>query len=182
MAAPATLKSGPSPSQRRAEQLTELGLAFRRVFRTLSRLRGRDTHLGGSQLSHAQFQLLLELLERGELSAGELAAAAQLAPGTVTQMLDHLAACGHVVRDRSETDRRVVVSRLTPQGRRKIQARRDEWQDRWEMALSDVDPEDLRAATRVLERLGQMFAQAAPGERCGAAKSGSQKASQRRQG
>jgi DNA-binding MarR family transcriptional regulator len=182
MAAPATLKSGPSPSQRRAEQLTELGLAFRRVFRTLSRLRGRDTHLGGSQLSHAQFQLLLELLERGELPAGELAAAAQLAPGTVTQMLDHLAACGHVVRDRSETDRRVVVSRLTPQGRRKIQARRDEWQDRWEMALSDVDPEDLRAATRVLERLGEMFAQAAPGEGCGPAKSGSQKASQRRQG
>ena len=182
MAAPATLKSGPPPSQRRAEQLTELGLAFRRVFRTLSRLRGRDTHLGGSQLSHAQFQLLLELFERGELPAGELAAAARLAPGTVTQMLDHLAACGHVVRDRSETDRRVVVSRLTPQGRRKIQARRDEWQDRWEMALSDVDPEDLRAATRVLERLGEMFEEAAPGERCGPAKSGSQRASQRPQG
>jgi DNA-binding MarR family transcriptional regulator len=182
MAAPARLESGPPPSQRRAEQLTELGLAFRRVFRTLSRLRGRDTHLGGSQLSHAQFQLLLELLERGELPAGELAAAAQLAPGTVTQMLDHLAACGHVVRDRSETDRRVVVSRLTPQGRRKIQARRDEWQDRWEMALSDVDPEDLRAATRVLERLGEMFAQAAPGEGSGPGKSGSQKASQRLRG
>ncbi|HEV2923384.1 MAG TPA: MarR family winged helix-turn-helix transcriptional regulator [Solirubrobacteraceae bacterium] len=182
MAAPATLKPGPPPSQRRAEQLTELGLAFRRVFRTLSRLRGRDTHLGGSQLSHAQFQLLLELLERGELPAGELAAAAKLAPGTVTQMLDHLAACGHVVRDRSETDRRVVVSRLTPQGRRKIQARRDEWQDRWEMALSDVDPEELRAATRVLERLGEMFEQAAPGEGCRPAKSGSQKAPQRPRG
>jgi DNA-binding MarR family transcriptional regulator len=97
-------------------------------------------------------------------------------------MLDHLAACGHVVRDRSETDRRVVVSRLTPQGRRKIQARRDEWQARWEEALSDVDPEDLRAATRVLERLGEMFAQAAPGEQSGPGKSGSQKPSQRRQG
>jgi DNA-binding MarR family transcriptional regulator len=179
MAAPATPKSGRPPSQRRAEQLTELGLAFRRVFRTLSRLRGRDTHLGGSQLSHAQFQLLIELFERGELPAGELAAAARLAPGTVTQMLDHLAACGHVVRDRSETDRRVVVSRLTPQGRRKIQAKRDEWQDRWEMALSDVDPEDLIAATRVLERLGEMFEEAAPEDGCGPAKSRSQKPSQR---
>jgi DNA-binding MarR family transcriptional regulator len=179
MAAPATLKSGPPPSQRRAEQLTELGLAFRRVFRTLSRLRGRDTHLGGSQLSHAQFQLLIELFERGELPAGELAAAARLAPGTVTQMLDHLAACGHVVRDRSETDRRVVVSRLTPQGRRKIQAKREEWQDRWEMALSDVDAEELRAATRVLERLGEMFEEAAPQDGSGPAKSGLRKASKR---
>jgi DNA-binding MarR family transcriptional regulator len=178
MTAPPTLKPGP-PAQRLSQEMTELGRAFRSVFRTLSRMRGRDTHLGGSQLSHAQFQLLIELFERGELPAGELAAAAQLAPGTVTQMLDHLAACGHVVRDRSETDRRVVLSRLTPQGRRKIQAKRDEWQDRWEMALSDVDPEDLRAATRVLERLGEMFEEAAPGEGCGPAKSGSQKASQR---
>ena len=65
--------------------------AFRRVFRSLSRLRGRDTHLGGSELSHAQFELLIELDERGELLGGELAAAARLTPATVTQMLDHLA-------------------------------------------------------------------------------------------
>jgi DNA-binding MarR family transcriptional regulator len=178
MAAPAKLEPGAAPAPRRAEQLTELGLAFRHVFRTLSRLRGRDTHLGGSQLSHAQFQLLIELFERGELPAGELAAAARLAPGTVSQMLDHLAACGHVVRDRSERDRRVVVSRLTPQGRRKIEARREEWQDRWEMALADVGSEDVKAATRVLERLAEMFEAAAPPDACRPTKSGSQKASQ----
>ncbi len=91
-------------------------MAFRRVFRSLNRLRGRDTHLGGSELSHAQFELLIELDERGELPAGELALAARLAPGTVTQMLDHLAESGHVERARSETDRRVVVSRLTLRG------------------------------------------------------------------
>ena len=138
-------------------ELTALGLAFRRVFRTLSRLRGRDTHLGGSELSHAQFELLIELDERGELSAGELALAARLAPGTVTQMLDHLAESGHVERVRSETDRRVVVTRLTAQGRRKIEAKRDAWQSRWEAALEGVETDELRAATRVLERLGVVF-------------------------
>jgi DNA-binding MarR family transcriptional regulator len=86
----------PAPSGELSPQLSELGLAFRHVFRTLSRLRGRDTHLQGSELSHAQFELLIELDERGDLSAGELAAAARLTPATVTQMLDHLAACGHV--------------------------------------------------------------------------------------
>src|SRR5271166_1361130 len=144
-------------SAERAEELTELGGAFRRVFRSLSRLRGRDTHLDGSELSHAQFELLIELDERGELSAGELAAAARLTPATVTPMLDHLAGSGHVERVRSQTDRRVVVSRLTPQGRRQIEAKRLAWRGRWEEALQGVDERDLRAATRVLELLGRAF-------------------------
>ena len=149
--APAVPAKGPS------EELTALGAAFRRVFRNLGRLRGRDTHLGGSELSHAQFELLIELEERGELSAGELAAAARLTPATVTQMLDHLALGGHVERARSETDRRVVVCSLTAGGRRKIEAKRKAWQGRWEEALEGLDDEELRAATRVLERLGDVF-------------------------
>jgi DNA-binding MarR family transcriptional regulator len=140
----------------RAAELTELTMAFRRVFRSLSRLRGRDTHLGAGELSHAQFELLIELEERGEQPAGELAAAARLTPATVTQMLDHLADSGHVERVRSETDRRVVLTRLTPQGRRRIEVKREAWQRRWEQALADVDIEQLHAAKIVLERLGAM--------------------------
>jgi DNA-binding MarR family transcriptional regulator len=143
----------------REAQLAELGAAFRRVFRSLSRLRGRDTHLGAGELSHAQFELLIELHERGELAAGELASAARMAPGTVTQMLDHLAECGHVERVRSATDRRVVVSRLSDQGRAKIEAKRAAWRSRWEEALSGLNVEELRAATEVLARLGTMVEQ-----------------------
>jgi len=147
-------------------ELDELGKAFRRVFRSLNRLRGRDTHLGGTELSHAQFELLIELYDRGELPAGELAAAARLTPATVTQMLEHLAACGHVERARSDTDRRVVVSRLTRQGRRKIEAKRAAWQDRWERALEGMKPSELRAATRVLERLSVVFEDPPAGGSC----------------
>src|SRR6202035_788975 len=161
-----------------AEEVTQLGLAFRSVFRTLSRMRGRDTHLGGAEISHAQFELLGELYERGELSAGELAAAARMAPRTVTQMLDHLAGCGHVERARSETDRRVVVSRLTAQGRSKVQAKREAWAGRWSEALEGLDAEELRTATRVLERLGAMFEEAAPEEACRPAETGSSGPSQ----
>ena len=157
MSPAATAKHPAEIGEHGEAELTELGVAFRRVFRCLSRLRGRDTHLNGAELSHAQFELLLELDERGELPAGELAAAARLTPATVTQMLAHLAACGHVDRIRSETDRRVVVSRLTAQGRLKIEAKRKAWKSRWDEALADVAAEDIRAATRVLERLGEMF-------------------------
>jgi len=163
MSTPVTATPPAKPTKRN-DELDELGAAFRRVFRSLNRLRGRDTHLGGSELSHAQFELLIELDERGELSAGDLAAAARLSPATVTPMLDHLAECGHVERVRSETDRRVVVSRLTPQGARKIEAKREAWRSRWENALESVQREDLRAATRVLELLGTVFEDAPAAE------------------
>jgi DNA-binding MarR family transcriptional regulator len=140
-----------------SSEMLELGSAFRRVARALNRMRGRDTHLGDSELGYAQFELLIELHDRGPLPAGELATAAGLAPGTVTQMLDHLAACGHVERVRSETDRRVVVTRVTRSGRRKLEAKRAAWRARWEGALGELDADEMLAATRVLERLGTMF-------------------------
>jgi DNA-binding MarR family transcriptional regulator len=181
-AAPAAAKpaadQAPGAVDELSPQLSELGLAFRDVFRTLSRLRGRDTHLQGSELSHAQFELLIELDERGELPAGELAAAARLTPATVTQMLDHLAASGHVERVRSPTDRRVVVSRLTALGREKIAAKRSAWQGRWQQALGEVSERDLRAATVVLQQLGRMFNEAAPQGACEPTDEASQSASQ----
>jgi DNA-binding MarR family transcriptional regulator len=140
-------------------ELTALGQAFRHLFRAVSRMRGRDTHLVGGELSHAQFELLLELDERGDLSAGELAVAARISPATVTQMLDGLADWGYVERKRSESDRRMVIAALTAQGRARVEAKRAAWQERWERALAGVSTRDLKAATKVLERLGEMFAE-----------------------
>ncbi|HEX4437276.1 MAG TPA: MarR family transcriptional regulator [Solirubrobacteraceae bacterium] len=143
--------SGPSP------ELTALGLAFRHLFRALSRMRGRDTHLAVGELSHAQFELLIELDERGELSAGELALAARISPASVTQMLDGLADSGYVARIRSDSDRRVVLASLTALGRARVEAKREAWKGRWESALTGVTPREMKAATKVLERLGEMF-------------------------
>jgi DNA-binding MarR family transcriptional regulator len=138
-------------------ELTALGLAFRHLFRAVSRMRGRDTHLVGGEISHAQFELLIELDERGELSAGELALAARLSPASVTQMLDALAESGHVTRARSDSDRRVVLARLTALGQARVTAKRVAWRERWERALADVSPREMRAATKVMQRLGAVF-------------------------
>jgi MarR family transcriptional regulator, organic hydroperoxide resistance regulator len=154
------IEAPPAKESREQEwqaELLDLGRAFRRVFRSLSRLRGRDTHLIGSEVSHAQMELLIELSERGPMSAGDLAAAAQLSPATVTQMLDHLAASGHVERTRSDADRRVVVTRLSVQGEDKVRAKRAIWQERWERILADVSAEDLHVTTRVLQLLNAVF-------------------------
>ncbi len=142
--------------------MSELGAAFKRVVRAISRLRGRDTHLGPGELSHAQFELLIELEERGECSAAALASAARLTPATVTQLLGGLAASGHVERVRSASDGRVVISRLTPKGASAIEAKRVTWQGRWSAALADVPRDDIEAATRVLGRLAEMLEQSPP--------------------
>jgi DNA-binding MarR family transcriptional regulator len=144
-------------AQRRASELEELGKALRRVFAGLRRLRGRQARLGAQEVSHAQFELLLELLERGELQAGELAEAAQVTPATVSGMLDHLVDGGQVERLHHEHDRRVVVCRLTERGRREVKAFKARKKERWERALADVPEADLRAATRVLDRVGSFF-------------------------
>jgi DNA-binding MarR family transcriptional regulator len=141
----------------REDQLAELGHAFRHAYRSLRSLRGRDTHLLPGKISHAQYELLAELYERGPLPAGELAAAAGLSPAAVSQMLDHLAQEGHVERVRSEIDRRIVVTKLTRRGRGQIETRRKLWGGRWEQALDGIDDEELRVASRVLERIGTVF-------------------------
>jgi DNA-binding MarR family transcriptional regulator len=163
-------------------ELLALGKAFRRVFASLRRLRGRDTHLIGSEVTHAQMELLIELSEQGPMSAGDLAAAAQLTPATVTQMLDHLATSGHVERTRSESDRRVVVSCLTTEGQRKVIAKRAIWQARWESILADVDAGDLRVTTRVLEKLNEVFEDAPLDRDCAPSTGASRSASKSARG
>ena len=60
-------------------------------------------------------------------------------------------------RARSEADRRVVVTKLTRRGRRRIEARRKLWAGRWEEALEGVGDDELKVAAEVLERIGTVF-------------------------
>ena len=93
-------------------RLTELGRAFRRAFRSLRSMRGRDTHRG-DEVGHAQFELLVELYARGEMHAGELAERGEGERRRRSRgMLDHLSEAELIERTRSESDRRIVVVKL----------------------------------------------------------------------
>jgi MarR family transcriptional regulator, organic hydroperoxide resistance regulator len=140
----------------RRAALELLGLSFKGAMAAVRRLRGRDTHRP-DELSHAQYQLLFDLAQRGELPAGELAWLADLSPASVTQMLDHLAAIGLVARERSARDRRIVVSRLTDAGRERCEERRGRIEPLWNAALEGFSARELRIAAAVLERLRELF-------------------------
>jgi MarR family transcriptional regulator, organic hydroperoxide resistance regulator len=107
----------------RDQALDDLRDSFRGILASVRRLKGRDTHRPGEP-SFAQFHLLAALREHGELSTSELAAAADLSPATVTQMLDGLEAMELVRRSRSTSDRRVVTCSLTDRGRTLITEKR----------------------------------------------------------
>lgn len=145
-------------SPEREAAVAELGGAFRRAFRSLRSLRGRDTHRG-DEIGHAQFELLIELYVNGAMQAGELAEAVEASAATVSGMLDGLTEAELVERTRSEADRRIVVVKLTRRGRRKVEARKAVWQRRWQEALEGLDDEELLIAARVLERIHGIFSE-----------------------
>jgi len=143
----------------RAQVLDELGQSFRAVTAAVRRLKGRETQKPG-ELSHAQYTLLFALAD-GELSAGALATSADLSPATVTQMLEALEAAGLVKRERSERDKRVVLTSLTKHGESLVDARRARYEPLWRAALEEFSEKELATAAAVLDRLHDLFDQLA---------------------
>jgi DNA-binding MarR family transcriptional regulator len=139
----------------RAEVAAELREAVQAFSAAQRRLRSRDSRTGG--LSIAQWHLLRQLAEADELPAGKLAAGADLTPASATQMLDHLAEQGWVERVRSSEDRRVVLNRLTPDGRQRFERKRKEIEQRWSEALADIPAEQLGQAAQVLRRMAEVL-------------------------
>jgi len=148
--------SAVAPPPRQQADVTALTHAFKGAMAAVRRLRGRDTHRPGEP-SYAQCGLLFALAERGEVSASELAALADVAPATATQMLDSLDAGGFVERSRSERDRRIVLVSLTERGSALISSRRARYEQLWTEALADFGARELRGATAVLERIREIF-------------------------
>ena len=139
----------------RAEVAAELRESVAAFSAAQRRLRSRDTKAGG--LSIAQWHLLRQLAENDELPAGKLAAGADLTPASATQMLDHLAEQGWVERVRSDSDRRVVLNRLTADGRERFAVKQAEIEALWRDALSDIPAEQLQQAARVLRRMAEVL-------------------------
>jgi DNA-binding MarR family transcriptional regulator len=140
----------------RAAALERLRISLGLLFAAQRRLRGRDARLEGG-LSYAHYPLLNALEHKGELSAGQLATEAALTPATVTQMLETLANTGLVERNRSEQDRRVVTTRLTPEGRRRVTEKQGKLLEKWADMLTGFDEQELEAASRVIGRIGEYF-------------------------
>jgi DNA-binding MarR family transcriptional regulator len=130
--------------------------SFKRAMAAVRRLRGRETHRPG-ELTDAQYGLLFCLRDQNQMSVRDLADAAELSPASVTEMLEGLMSAGLVDRERSNRDRRVVLTSLTESGRGLVEERRARFEPRFRAAMEGFSDEDLVAAAAVLERLRDLF-------------------------
>jgi MarR family transcriptional regulator for hemolysin len=87
------------------------------------------------------------------LSQSELADRLAVEGATMVAMIDRLVSAGFVVRELSETDRRIKRVVLTEAGHRLYDAVKSEATAVRKDLLAQVDPKDLAIATAVLESL-----------------------------
>jgi DNA-binding MarR family transcriptional regulator len=136
-----------------AEHATEIAGRLRySVFRLARLLRQQDD----TGYAPALIAALATVEREGPMTLGELAAQEQLAPPTITKIVDTLVAHGFAERVRDDADRRVRRVRATARGRRQVDAsrtRRTAWLATQLRDLSDDDLGRLAAALEVIERL-----------------------------
>ncbi len=119
----------------------------------LRRLRREDDALG---LSAARLSALSVIVFGGPLTIGELAAAEQVRPPTMTRIVAGLEADGLVSREAHETDRRSVRLSAKPKGRRILEAgrkRRVAFLAQRVRSLEERQLKVLEEATAILEEL-----------------------------
>ena len=130
-----------------------LWIALARCYVTFSR--EVSWKVGEYGLTLPQFGVLEALHHLGPLALGELAEKLLVTGGNVTFVMDRLEALGLVYRDRSNEDSRVVMAKLTPEGRELIEARFSQhatFIDSLTEALTREEREDLR---HLLKKLGK---------------------------
>lgn len=108
-------------------------------------------------LGEGEFDILAALRRAGEPFAaapGELARHTMVTTGAVTKRVDRLVASGLVARDADADDGRGRVIRLTPAGRRVIDAAFAAHLSNEERLLAGLDPAQRRALETLLREWG----------------------------
>jgi DNA-binding MarR family transcriptional regulator len=117
------------------------------------RLHQRQAVAAGMELSQQGFRLLRRVVDRDEVSAGELARLTDIDPAVVTRQLRQLAEAGHVERGADPADRRVSVVRATAQGREAVRRMRGVLSGHMRLALAGWSQDDVGALAGLLGRL-----------------------------
>jgi DNA-binding MarR family transcriptional regulator len=124
------------------------------VLRTARRLRSQRVN---TEITLSQVSALVTVRKSGPMSAGEVAAAEQVQPPSMTKILASLEAAGLIDRTAHPEDRRQSIISITAAGQQLLEdeARvRDEWLAVKLSDLSDEDRDKLLQAVDVLDRIG----------------------------
>jgi DNA-binding MarR family transcriptional regulator len=100
-----------------------------------------------------QVQAAMQLMLRGELTIGELAAALGITPGWASRLAEELVSSGHVVREQDPADRRIVRLRIAPEMREHCVQVYGERAAALARALADATPAEIDTFVRLMGRI-----------------------------
>lgn len=132
--------------------------AIRRILRKTSEHSRQLSRQSG--LSVAQFLCLRYIAEakvESEVTVAMVSLAVQLAPATVSRILDRLEDAGLVVRERRSQDRRKVCLAVTELGRRQVANLPPPLQEQFVARLRALPPEEQRQLVGALEKVVEMM-------------------------
>lgn len=109
------------------------------------------------ELTMSQFKLLLLVASSDGSRVGDLAHWLGVTPPTVTTILDRLVAHGLVRREDDPIDRRLVIARLTPQGKSLLQRLDLYTAADLDECIAALDEEDLRCLLVGMEALNRVW-------------------------
>lgn len=109
------------------------------------------TQHGDLDVERSAYAILSKLADEGPQRLGVLATAFGLDPSTITRQVQDLERSGLAVREKTSSDGRVFVLRLTSQGRDVLRQTRKHRRARLQQALMNWPEGDLHRFGRLLE-------------------------------
>ena len=137
-----------------SEDVDEVGAELRRaVVRLYSRFRSERVE---GELPDAALLVPIVLDKQDRMSLSDLAEAAKVTLGSMSQTVRRLERLGHVTKTRATDDRRKVLFTLTGQGRAAVTAsrrHRRDWLNGRLSELSTADRDDIARVAALLLRI-----------------------------
>jgi MarR family transcriptional regulator, 2-MHQ and catechol-resistance regulon repressor len=138
-----------------------LWLVLARCHRALNQIAERSIEEAGLCLT--DFAALEALLHKGPLTITEIHSKVPLALGSMTAAVDRLEEKGLIIRTAARDDRRAKVLKLTPEGRRVVEAAFRRHAAELEAAMVVLNASEKRQLHGMLKKLG-LFAAGASAE------------------
>jgi MarR family 2-MHQ and catechol resistance regulon transcriptional repressor len=129
-----------------------LWLVLWKAFRSMEEQAGRS--IAGLGLCQSDFGVMEALLHKGSLPVKALGEKVLLTSGSMTAAIDRLERRGWVMRGDDPQDRRSRIVRLTPEGRKTIQALFRMHERDMEQAARRLSEKERAELMRLLRKLG----------------------------
>lgn len=148
-------KSAAKRRNRNSELTDSVLVALRRIIRATD-IRSREI-AKQTGLTTAQLVVLRAIAKLGEVTTRSISDEVSLSPATVTTIMDRPSERGFVERYRSESDRRVVHTRLTRKGRSTLTRAPVLLHELFSDRFAELPAPEQRAIIDTLQRVARMM-------------------------